>query len=137
VQQQLTKIGITYPIRQLDDASTAAALAAKDYDFYQWTMTRADPDVLRAVFSSHHTAQGYALMPPSQLDTYLDGQLAAVDSAKRAELVRQAQEYIVDGAWGIPINSRARTFGLAEHAHGLRADAESKINLYDAWVESS
>ena len=137
IQQQLAAIGISAPIRQLDEASTASALAAGDYDFYQWTMTRADPDVLRAVFSSDHTAQGYALLPPSELDTYLDGQLAEVDPARRAELVRSAQEYIVDNAWAIPINSRARTFGLAGHAHGLRTDAESKLNFYDAWVESS
>ena len=135
IQQQLKAVGIDYPIRQLDPAAQSKAVAAGDYDIYAWTMTRADPTVLNALYSSTWTSLGYAKATPSELDDLLATQESAVDPQARAAAAAAVQEYVVDNAWNIPIVDRAWTYGTAPTSHGLRLDGETKLVFYDAWVE--
>jgi len=135
IQQQLKAVGISYPIRKLDTAAQSKALADNDYDIYAWTMTRADPAVLDALYNSDHCPLAYAKANPSELDALLAEQASTVDPTERAAVTEQVQRYIVDNAWGIPIVDRAWTYGVAPASHGLRLDAETKLVFYDAWVQ--
>lgn len=135
IQQQLKDVGIDYPIRQLDPAASSKAVAAGDYDIYAWTMTRADPTVLNALYSSTWTSLGYAKANPSELDALLATQESTVDPAERATAAAAVQKYVVDNAWNIPIADRAWTYGIGPSSHGLRVDGETKLVFYDAWVQ--
>jgi peptide/nickel transport system substrate-binding protein len=135
IQQQLKDVGIDYPIRQLDPAASSKAVAAGDYDIYAWTMTRADPTVLNALYSSTWTSLGYAKANPSELDALLATQESTVDPGERATAAAAVQKYVVDNAWNIPIADRAWTYGIGPSSHGLRLDGETKLVFYDAWVQ--
>ncbi|KQY47574.1 ABC transporter substrate-binding protein [Cellulomonas sp. Root137] len=135
IQQQLKDVGIDYPIRQLDAAASSKAVAAGDYDIYAWTMTRADPTVLNALYSSEWTSLGYAKANPSELDALLATQESTVDPTERAAAAAAVQKYVVDNAWNIPIVDRAWTYGIGPSSHGLRLDGETKLVFYDAWVQ--
>jgi len=134
IQQQLKAVGIEYKIRQLDAAANAKATLAGDYDIYAWTMTRADPTVLNALFSSDWTSLGYAKANPSELDDLLATQESTVDVDARASAAAEVQKYIVEHAWLVPIVDRAWTYGTGPTSHGLRLDGETKLVFYDAWV---
>ena len=135
IQQQLKAVGIDYPIRKLDTAGQSKALADSDYDIYAWTMTRADPAVLDALYNSDWSPLAYAKANPSPLDGLLATQAATVDPAERAKVTAEIQRYVIDNGWGIPIVDRAWTYGIAPSSHGLRLDAETKLVFYDAWVQ--
>lgn len=135
IQQQLKAVGIDYPIRKLDTAGQSKALADGDYDIYAWTMTRADPTVLDALYNSEWTPLGYAKANPSELDALLAAQASTVDPAERAKVTADVQRYVVENAWGIPIVDRAWTYGVSQQSQGLRLDAETKLVFYDTWVQ--
>ena len=134
IQQQLKAVGIEYKIRQLDPAAASKATIAGDYDIYAWTMTRADPTVLNALFSSDWTSLGYAKANPSELDDLLATQESTVDPDERAAAAAEVQRYVVEHAWLIPIVDRAWTYGTGPTSHGLRLDGETKLVFYDAWI---
>lgn len=135
IQQQLKAVGIDYPIRKLDVAAQSKALADNDYDIYAWTMTRADPVVLDALYNSDWSPLGYAKANPSELDALLATQASTVDPTQRAAVTADIQRYVVENAWGIPIVDRAWTYGIGAQSHGLRLDAETKLVFYDAGVQ--
>jgi peptide/nickel transport system substrate-binding protein len=99
-------------------------------------MTRADPDILNAIWNSEWTAQGYARTSPSELDDLLLEQAGAVDTADRQDAVDAVQTYLIDNAWGFPISDRAWVYGINEKSEGLRFDAERKLVFYDVWLSA-
>jgi peptide/nickel transport system substrate-binding protein len=136
LQQQLKQVGIDYRIRKLDNASSAKAISQGDYDFYVWNMTRADPDVLRGIFSSAGGAQGYARAKPSAADAPLAAQAGATDSATRQKLVDQASTELVTSYVGIPQLTRAWVYGYGKNVHGFSVDGEAKLVFYDTWLSA-
>jgi peptide/nickel transport system substrate-binding protein len=136
LQQQWLAAGIEVPIVVLDTAEQLEALSEGDYDFHVWTMTRADPDILNAIWNSEWTAQGYARTSPSELDDLLLEQAGAVDTADRQDAVDAVQTYLIDNAWGFPISDRAWVYGINEKSEGLRFDAERKLVFYDVWLSA-
>lgn len=134
LQQELKKVGIDYVIRTLDTAASTKAIAGGDYDFYLWNMTRADPDVLRGIFSSAGGAQSYSRATPSPADAFLAAQAGASDPAQRQKDVDQASRYLVENNLAIPELTRAWVYGLGKDVHGFAVDGEAKILLYDTWV---
>ncbi|MFT4305426.1 MAG: ABC transporter substrate-binding protein [Microbacterium sp.] len=133
LQQQWKAAGIDVPIVTYDTAAATEKLSSGDYDIHLWTMTRADPDLLNAIWNSTRTSFGYARAVPSSLDDLLLAQAAATDSAERQELVDQIQEYLITNAWGFPVSDRAWVYGLNPTSHGLRLDGETKLVFYDVW----
>jgi len=136
LQAQLKEVGIDLPLDKSDSATQQAALASGDYDADKWQMTRADPSVLNAVWNSKHTSQGYAWAQPGPLDDLLAAQESEVDPKARAAASAKVQEYLIKNAWSIPLDDRAWTYAYNSTAHGLRADAETKLVFYDVWVDS-
>ncbi len=134
IQQQLAAVGIEYTIRQLDSAGYGEAQASGDYDIIAWTMTRADPSVLTAAFSSGDGALTWANAKPSDFDTTLAAIQSTVDTTARAEVAAEAQTYLVQNAWAIPIVDRAWTYGIGSNSQGVRLDGETRLVFYDASV---
>ena len=134
LQQQLKTVGIDYQIRKLDNAASSQAIAQGDYDFYVWNMTRADPDVLRGIFSSVGGAQAYSRAKPSAADAPLAAQAGETDSAKRQALVDEASVELAKSYVAIPQLTRAWVYGLGKDVHGFAVDGEAKILLYDTWI---
>lgn len=134
LQAELKAVGINLPLDSSDQATQAADLASGAYDLDKWQMTRSDPSVLYAVWSSTHTSQGYARANPSPLDKLLNAQEAATDPAVRTADAAKVQQYLIQNDWAIPLDDRAWTYAYNSSAHGLRIDGETKLDFYNVWV---
>ncbi|MGX9883230.1 ABC transporter substrate-binding protein [Streptomyces sp. NPDC002276] len=132
VQQQLKAVGVGLTLKQLQVTQLAPTLQSGDFDAAWSNVTRADPDILRSSFSTK-LANFYRL-PATPLDTTLTGQAATTDTAKRAELVKQAQELLVRNAYYVPVVELQTQIGVAKKVHGLNFDASSRIQLHDTWI---
>ena len=105
---------------------------------------RADPDVIKSQF---HPANRDALLQKggssanvrSFADPKLNGLLEAVasetDRAKRLALAGDAQSYLVDQAYVIPIFEEPQVFAAAPYVKGLRFEAVGRPSFYDAWLD--
>jgi peptide/nickel transport system substrate-binding protein len=134
VQQQLKVVGVDLQLKFTTIADVTAAQANKDYDFSYGNLTRSDPDVLRTVFASNTARGGSNLREALPVDTVLADQAAALDKAARQKLVDEAQETLIKDAHSIPLYELSTTISASEKVHGLKFEASSRLDFYDAWL---
>lgn len=132
IQQQLKAVGIDAQLKQLQIADVVKVQQSGDFDALWGNLTRADPDILRTQYLS--TGFNAYRLPASDLDTVLTAQAAAADTAKRQDLVTQAQQDIVSNAYAIPVFELQSVLGTSPTVHNLAFDASSRIQLHDTWI---
>ncbi|MFD4601071.1 ABC transporter substrate-binding protein [Streptomyces sp. NPDC058464] len=132
VQQQLKAVGIDVVLKQLPVTQFATTLQSGDFDVVWGNTTRADPDILRSSFSTR-LANFYHL-PASSLDTALSAQAATTDTAKRRQLVTEAQQLIVRNAYDVPVVELQTQLGVSNRVHDLTFDSGSRVQLHDTWI---
>ncbi|MGW7424064.1 ABC transporter substrate-binding protein [Streptomyces sp. NPDC054813] len=132
VQQQLKAVGIDVVLKQLPVTQFATTLQSGDFDVVWGNTTRADPDILRSSFSTQ-LANFYHL-PASSLDTALSAQAATTDTAKRRQLVAEAQQLIVRNAYDVPVVELQTQLGVSNKVHDLEFDSGSRVQLHDTWI---
>ncbi len=134
VQQQLKAIGVDLQLKFTTIADVTAAQADKTYDFSYGNLTRSDPDVLRTVFASNTARGGSNLRGKLPVDDVLGEQAAALDKDARQKLVDEAQEALIKDAHSIPLYELSTTISAGEKVHGLKFEASSRLDFYDAWL---
>jgi peptide/nickel transport system substrate-binding protein len=132
IQQQLKAVGVGLTLKQLQITQLAPTLQSGDYDAAWSNVTRADPDILRNSFSTK--LANFYRVPVGPLDTPLTQQAATTDTTKRGQLVKQAQQLIVQNAYYAPVVELQTQIGVATKVHGLNFDASSRIQLHDTWI---
>ncbi|QJT06071.1 ABC transporter substrate-binding protein [Streptomyces asoensis] len=132
IQQQLKAVGVEVVLKQLQIAQFSPTLQSGDFDAVWGNVTRADPDILRSSYSTR-LANFYHL-PATALDTALTQQAATTDTAKRKQLVTQAQQLIVQNAYVVPVVELQTQLGVAKKVHNLDFEASSRIQLHDTWI---
>ncbi|MER6219958.1 ABC transporter substrate-binding protein [Streptomyces sp900105755] len=132
VQQQLKSVGIDVVLKQLPVTQFATTIQSGDFDVVWGNTTRADPDILRSSFSTQ--LGNFYHLPPSSLDTALSAQAATTDTAKRRQLVAQAQKLIVQNAYNVPVVELQTQLGVSKKVHDLAFDSGSRIQLHDTWI---
>ncbi|KUO10395.1 ABC transporter substrate-binding protein [Streptomyces sp. DSM 15324] len=132
VQQQLKAVGIDVVLKQRQVSEFALTVQTSDFDVVWGNVTRADPDILRTSFSTQLN-NSYKL-PPSSLDTALSGQAATTDTAKRGQLVDEAQKSIVENAYNVPVVELQTQLGVSKKVHHLDFDSGSRVRLHDTWI---
>ncbi|MEU3613356.1 ABC transporter substrate-binding protein [Streptomyces sp. NPDC006872] len=132
IQQQLKAVGVGVVLEQLPVTQFAPTLQSGDFDVVWGNVTRADPDILRSSFSTR-LANFYQLST-GPLDTALSEQAATADTAKRKQLVVQAQELLVRNAYVVPVVELQTQLGVSKKVHRLDFDASSRIQLHDTWI---
>ncbi|MFJ9249146.1 ABC transporter substrate-binding protein [Streptomyces sp. NPDC101776] len=132
IQQQLKAVGIGVVLKELQISQVATVQQSGDFDALWGNLTRADPDILRTLYSTK-LANAYRL-PTGSLDSALTQQAATTDAAKRKELAAQAQQLIVRNAYIIPVVELQTQLGVANKVHDLEFDASSRIQLHDTWI---
>ncbi|MFF5306604.1 ABC transporter substrate-binding protein [Streptomyces sp. NPDC013161] len=132
VQQQLKDVGIQLVIKELQVTQFPQTIKTGDYDaLWGGDLTRADPDALRTLYSTR-LVNSYRL-PAGRLDTVLDEQAATTDSARRDELVAEAQQLVIAQAYVVPIVDLESLVGVSRRVHGLTLGASGGISLHDTW----
>jgi peptide/nickel transport system substrate-binding protein len=134
IQQQLKVVGVDLQLKFTTIADVTAAQANKDYDFSYGNLTRSDPDVLRTVFASNTARGGSNLREALPVDTILADQAAALDKDARQKLVDEAQEALIKDAHSIPLYELSTTISASEKVSGLKFEASSRLDFYDAWL---
>lgn len=134
VQQQLKVIGVDLQLKFTTIADVTAAQADKTYDFSYGNLTRSDPDVLRTVFASTTARGGSNLREKLPVDDVLGEQAAALDKDARQKLVDEAQEILIKDAHSIPLYELSTTISASDKVKGLKFEASSRLDFYDAWL---
>ncbi|MER5515731.1 ABC transporter substrate-binding protein [Streptomyces sp. NPDC002763] len=132
VQQQLKAVGIDVVLKQLPVTQFATTVQSGDFDVVWGNTTRADPDILRSSFSTQ--LGNFYHLPASSLDTALSAQAATTDTAKRKQLVGEAQQLIVQNAYNVPVVELQTQLGVANKVHDLTFDSGSRVQLHDTWI---
>ncbi|SDB92985.1 peptide/nickel transport system substrate-binding protein [Sanguibacter gelidistatuariae] len=133
-QQQLRAVGIDLELRQQTPAEQSTTQKNGDYDTYYYNSTRAEGDILRTGFSSKFNNLNRRAAD-TVLDPLLESELSEPDAAKRADLLGQAQDIIVDEGYAIPIFELAQSIGVGKDVQGLGFEASSRLKFYDAWIQ--
>ena len=104
---------------------------------------RADPDVIKSQF---HPANRDALLQKGGLsakvaefiDPVLNGKLEALaaetDRAKRLTIAGEAQAYLLDQAYVIPIFEEPQVFAGAPYVKDLAFEAVGRPRFYGVWL---
>lgn len=135
IQQQLRAAGIEISVSERPIADIAGIQQSGAYDTLWGNLTRADPDILRTLYSTK-SANPYRFAP-GPLDDLLDRQAAAADPAVRTSTVADAQEALVGGYQVIPVAELTTVLAAGADVHGIRYDASSRIHLFDAWKSAA
>jgi peptide/nickel transport system substrate-binding protein len=136
IQQQLRKIGFDLRIQLRTTAETTQIQLSGDYEFLWYNLTRADPDILRNIFSTKASNRS-RLSPGNPLDAVLDQEAATTDPATRKPAAEQAQRLIVEHAYAIPVFELTQVVASGPDAHAIGFEASSRLQLFDTWVSGS
>lgn len=104
VQQQYKEFGIELTIQQDDQGVLIPLILGGEYDISMFGMTHPEADILWLMFhSSQIGGFNYAMVSDPVLDELLDRTRTETDPAARQEAVNEAQQYIVEQAFTIPL----------------------------------
>ncbi|MBZ2195408.1 ABC transporter substrate-binding protein [Occultella gossypii] len=134
VQQQLAAVGIDLQIRQVDAAQYVEIQSSGDYDLAGYNLTRADPDVLKAIFSTEYT--NVPRLEANPLDDTLAEMSVTLDTDARNELAGQAQQTIIGEGYNIPLVEQFQVFAFSSDVQGITLEASTRLSFYDTWLEN-
>lgn len=145
VAQQWRQVGVALSVK----AGDAGSRVLDNLDPLKTPLTvsevgRADPDVVKSMF---FPANRDALLQQGgssdKVKTFRDDKLnalltaisAEVDAHKRLQLTGDAQRYLLDNAYVIPIFEEPQVFAGAPWVKGVRFEAVGRPSFYGAWLD--
>lgn len=145
VAQQWRQVGVALSVK----AGDAGSRVLDNLDPLKTPLTvsevgRADPDVVKSMF---FPANRDALLQQDgssdKVKTFRDDKLnalltaisAEVDAQKRLQLTGDAQRYLLDNAYVIPIFEEPQVFAGAPWVKGVRFEAVGRPSFYGAWLD--
>ncbi|MEG3135961.1 TIGR04028 family ABC transporter substrate-binding protein [Rouxiella sp. T17] len=145
VAQQWQQVGVKLTIL----AGDAGSKVADSFDPFKTPVNvvevgRADPDVIKSEF---YPTNRDALLQvgglSSKTKTFKDDKLnallidisAEVDPQKRLKLAGDAQNYLLDQAYVIPIFEEPQVFAGAPYLHDVTFEAVGRPSFYSAWLD--
>lgn len=145
VAQQWRQVGVALSVK----AGDAGSRVLDNLDPLKTPLTvsevgRADPDVVKSMF---FPANRDALLQQGgssdKVKTFRDDKLnalltaisAEVDAQKRLQLTGDAQRYLLDNAYVIPIFEEPQVFAGAPWVKGVRFEAVGRPSFYGAWLD--
>lgn len=143
LSQQWAQVGVKLNVLAGDAGSAAVdRLDPLKTPVVSAMVGRADPDVIKSNF---YPTNRDALLQKGGLnaaatweDPALNELLLAIasepDSAKRLELTGEAQVYLLDQAYVIPIFEEPQVFAGAPYVNGISFDAVARPSFYNTWL---
>ena len=145
VAQQWRQVGVALSVK----AGDAGSRTLDNLDPLKTPLTvsevgRADPDVVKSMF---YPANRDALLQKGgssdKVKSFRDDRLnellvnisAEVDPQKRLQLTGDAQRYLLDNAYVIPIFEEPQVFAGAPWLKGVSFEAVGRPSFYGAWIE--
>ena len=144
VAQQWAKIGVKLVVLTGDAGSkTVDNLDPEKTALFPTMVGRADPDVIKSQY--YPTNRNVLLQKggvsdkvksfeDAKLNGLLDAIAVEVDPAKRLALVGDAQNYVIDQAYVIPIFEEPQAFAGAPWVKGVSYEAVGRPSFYATWL---
>lgn len=133
LQTQWAKVGIEFELKPVTDAeSSEYGLYDAPHDLSTWTQGRADPDVLRVVYSSFYENQSffYGNALP-EIDEALLALQTTTDPDERAAASEAAQRLLLEGGYSFPLVDAVSLVAASQQLGGISLDAENKPVFVD------
>jgi len=124
IQQQLKQIGIAVEVEITKDIRTVVYTNG-DYDLYGNSQVNSDPNALYSFYHSYDPKGQASLsrLNDPDVDQWLEQGRVEKDDAKRAELYKQVQHYIIDHAIILPIYVFPYTVAASNSVQGVLFDS--------------
>ncbi|MBA2938646.1 ABC transporter substrate-binding protein [Paenibacillus sp. CGMCC 1.16610] len=124
IQQQLKKVGVAVEVEITKDVQSVI-YTAQAYDLYGNSQVNSDPVALN---SFYHTTAPNARPSLSHLsdpaiDKLLEQGVVEADEAKRKEIYKNVQKYIIDNAVIIPVYIFPYTVAVSKNVSGIKFDS--------------
>jgi len=124
IQQQLKQIGIAVEVEITKDIRTVVYTNG-DYDLYGNSQVNSDPNALYSFYHSYDPKGQASLsrLNDPDVDQWLEQGRVEKDDAKRAQLYKQVQHYIIDHAIILPIYVFPYTVAASNSVQGVLFDS--------------
>lgn len=145
VAQQWKQVGVSLAVRAGDAGSkTLDSLDPLKTPLTVSEVGRADPDVIKSMF---YPLNRDALLQKggssSKVENFRDDKLnqllvdisTEIDPAKRLQLAGDAQRYLLENAYVIPVFEEPQVFAGAPWLKGVSFEAVGRPSFYGAWLE--
>lgn len=136
VTQQLKQAGVELKLLSLPAGTVSERSLSGDYDFAGSSQFFGDPSILRQIYSTKGPSGANNVSRSSDpvLEDWLEQANAELDPAKREELYKKAQEYIIDHVYSIPTYVLDYTVASSKKVHDITFDYPAWPVFYDAWI---
>jgi peptide/nickel transport system substrate-binding protein len=145
IAQQWRQVGVALTVK----AGDAGSKTLDNLDPLKTPLTvsevgRADPDVVKSMFYPTNrdallqkggSSDKVKNFRDDKLNTLLVNISAEVDAQKRLQLTGDAQRYLLDNAYVIPIFEEPQVFAGAPWLKGVSFEAVGRPSFYGAWLE--
>ncbi|NQX06592.1 ABC transporter substrate-binding protein [Rathayibacter sp. VKM Ac-2856] len=141
IQDQLKQVGIELELNVITNAQRADVLNSGDYDLISTYYTRADPGVIQWIIDSRYAGSkaqatnGLDAEQAATVQALLDQGVQTVDTAARAEVYAELQDYLIDDALVFPFAERVQLAGVSSAVHGFRFTSEAFGDFADTWIQ--
>ncbi|MBD8165125.1 TIGR04028 family ABC transporter substrate-binding protein [Erwinia persicina] len=145
VAQQWKQVGVSLSVR----AGDAGSRTVDNLDPLKTPLTvsevgRADPDVVKSMFYPTNrdtllqkggSSSQVVAFRDDKLNDLLEGIASETDARKRLAITADAQRYLIDNAYNIPIFEEPQVFAGAPWLKGLTFEAVGRPGFYAAWLD--
>ena len=145
VAQQWKQVGVSLSVR----AGDAGSRTVDNLDPLKTPLTvsevgRADPDVVKSMFYPTNrdallqkggSSSQVVAFRDDKLNALLEGIASETDARKRLAITADAQRYLIDNAYNIPIFEEPQVFAGAPWLKGLTFEAVGRPGFYAAWLD--
>ncbi|GAA3407835.1 ABC transporter substrate-binding protein [Paenibacillus hodogayensis] len=123
IQQQLKKVGIVVEVEITKDTATVV-YTNQAYDLYGNSQVNSDPVALNAFYHTPapNVRPTLSKLSDPEIDKLLDQGVVETDTAKRKEIYKKVQHYIIDNAVILPIYVFPYTVAASKNVTGLKFD---------------
>jgi peptide/nickel transport system substrate-binding protein len=124
IQQQLKKVGIAVDVEITKDVATVV-YTNQAYDLYGNSQVNSDPVALNAFYrtSAPNVRPSLSHLSDPEIDKLLDQGVVETDAAKRKEIYKKVQHYMIDNAVILPIYVFPYTVAASKNVSGLKFDS--------------
>ncbi|MCR2792181.1 TIGR04028 family ABC transporter substrate-binding protein [Microbacterium sp. zg.Y625] len=141
ISQQLKKIGVDLKILKADAGSAAEAVRdVEQVQVYHSMVARADLDVIKSQFFSQNRNALLNLdyddgtIGDPRLEELLQAVASEADPDQRIVESQQAQRYLADQAYVVPLFEEPQVYGAAERVHGVTFESVARPSFYEIWL---
>jgi peptide/nickel transport system substrate-binding protein len=145
IAQQWSKVGVTLNVLAGDSGSrTVDDLDPQKTPVSPAMVGRADPDVIKSqYYPKNRDVLRQKGGGSDKINSFVDGKLNGIleeiasqpDPARRLQAAADAQAYVLEQAYAIPIFEEPQVFAGAPHVKGVAFEAVGRPSFYGVWLD--